>query len=97
MRCIAYIWNSADCKGSNFLLCLTPLDTLEGGVTTEAFSNETNLSQRLADIGLCPSCIVANLHHLKKQRDSTLANIEVSQRAFDGFRWRQRADEDSRR
>jgi hypothetical protein len=90
MQCIAYIWNPADYKESNFLLCLSPHDCIEGEAPTEAFSNQYELAQRLADIGVCPNCIIAKLHNLEKGRDSTWYNIEVSQRAFDGFGRRQR-------
>jgi hypothetical protein len=90
MQCIAYIWNSAHCEENNFLLCLSPLDSVEGEVPTETFPNQYELSQRLADMGLCPRCIIGHLYNLKNERDSTWYNIEVSQRAFDGFGGRQR-------
>jgi hypothetical protein len=90
MECIAYLWNFSDCEGSNFILCLSQLESVEGGAPTEAFSNETKLSERLTDIGTHADAIVANLQSLRDGRDSTYFHLEVSQRAFEGFgrRWR---------
>jgi hypothetical protein len=51
MQCIAHLWNSIDCDGNQFLLCLSPLESIEGGAPTEAFTSEKSLALRLADVG----------------------------------------------
>jgi hypothetical protein len=85
MQCVAYIWNSSDYEGNTFLLCLSPLGSVEGGAPTEAFVNERALSHRLSEVGFSASSVATSLSSLRNGRDSTSSNLEVSQRVFDSF------------
>jgi hypothetical protein len=85
MECIAYLWNSSDREGNNFILCLSQLESVEGGAPTEAFPDETKLSERLTDIGTRADAIVTHLQGLRNARHSTYFHLEVSQRAFESF------------
>jgi hypothetical protein len=86
MECIAYLWNSSDCEGnSNFILCLSQLRSVEGGAPTEAFPNETRLSERLTDIGTLGEDIAAHLEGLRNGGDPAYFHLEVTQTAFEGF------------
>ena len=86
MECIAYLWNSSDCEGNNnFILCLSQLGSVEGGAPTEAFPNETELSERLTNIGILGEAIATHLQGLRNGRDSAYFHLEVTQRAFESF------------
>jgi hypothetical protein len=85
MRCIAHIWNSFDCDGNRFLLCLSPLDSVVGGAPVEAFPDEKSLSQRLVDMGVRTDFIQKNLPSLWNFKEVTWTDIEISQLAFESF------------
>jgi hypothetical protein len=86
MECIAYLWNSSDCEGNNnFTLCLSQLRSVEGGAPTEAFPNETELSERLTDIGTLGEAIATHLEGLRNGRASAYFHLEVTRRAFESF------------
>jgi hypothetical protein len=85
MRCIAHIWNSFDCDGNRFLLCLSPLDSVVGGAPVEAFPDEKSLSQRLADMGVRTDFIQNNLPNLRNLKEVTWTDIEIFQLAFESF------------
>jgi hypothetical protein len=85
MRCIAHIWNSFDCDGNHFLLCLSPLDSVVGGAPVEAFRDEKSLSKRLADLGVRPAFIQKNLPNLQNLKEMTWTDIEIFQLAFESF------------
>jgi hypothetical protein len=85
MQCIAHTWNSIDCEGYHFLLCLSPLNSVEGGAPIEAFSNEKSLARRLAEVGLCAISIAQNMSDLRSRKDTTWHNVEVTQEIFEAF------------
>jgi hypothetical protein len=72
-------------SGNSFVLCLSPLHSIEGGAPTETFANEKLLSQRLADIGFCAISIQKNIFNLRNDKDSNWSNLEVPQGVFEGF------------
>jgi hypothetical protein len=85
MRCIAHIWNSLDCDGNQFLLCLSPLDSTTDGAPIEAFRNEKALSRRLSGMGIAAATINDTLSKLRHRKDITWTNIEIPEDAFEDF------------
>ena len=85
MKCVAYMWSSLDCYGNQFLLCLSPLLSVAGGIPTEAFRDKTSLALRLVDIGCTRHSINRNISNLGTQADNTWSSLEVDPRVFESF------------
>jgi hypothetical protein len=85
MQCIAHLWNSIDCDGNHFLLCLSPLHSVEGGAPTEAFANEDSLALRLADVGFSAGSIRKNMASLRDREETIWSNVRVPSDVFAKF------------
>jgi hypothetical protein len=85
MQCIVHVWKSLDCDGNCFLLCVSPLNSIEGGAPIEAFADERSLAERLAAIGFSAICIRKNIFNLRNDRDANWSNLEVPNGVFERF------------
>jgi hypothetical protein len=85
MQCIVHVWKSLDCDGNSFLLCLSPLNSVEGGAPTEAFADERSLAERLTDIGFSAISVRKNIFNLRNDQDANWSNLEVPSGVFEGF------------
>jgi hypothetical protein len=85
MQCIVHVWKSLDCDGNCFLLCVSPLNSVEGGAPIEAFADERSLAGRLAEIGFSAMCIRKNIFNLRNDRYANWSNLEVPTGVFERF------------